>query len=363
MQAYKVFKQLNSIDDLELSFYEEVSEIPENEGDLETTVSYVKDTRDGKLYIKKEIKNGDKSVFQGLLEYEKKNGKKLAGIPRILTITDDRSTVYTIEEFINYPTLHMVMESQSVTAEELTLIFREMCIILERLHKSAKPITHGDISTRNILVDMDAVRGKTKDQKVYLVDFNRGEKHMLRADISHDMKDCCKALRECMDTLVLKSITEFDGTLWEGLKDIAENGPVKYTTDRQMIADLGRLIGKRAPRRELSKKKKYTLPGFRTKKVWKGIIASVVYFFMIIITLFMDFDYEGIMGFYARACGFGMMFTYISWYTNYMGVRDKYTWMTGKNVAKKLIGHIIAGIAIFGFWMMMIILPELLHIV
>ena len=363
MQAYKTMKQLNSIEDLELSFYEEVSEIPENEGDLETTVSYVKDTRDGKLYIKKEIKNGDKSVFQGLMEYEEKNGKKLIGVPRILTITDDRSTVYTIEEFINCPNLHMIMESQSVTAEELILIFREVFIVLERLHKSAKPITHGDVSAKNILVDMDAIRGKTKDQKVYLVDFNRGAKHMLRTDISEDMKDCCKTLRECMDTLVLKSITEIDGTLWEGLKDIAENGPVKYTTDRQIISGLGMLIGKRAPRREKPKKKSYTLPGFRTKKLWKGLIASVVYFLMIIITIFMDFDYEGILGLYARACGFGMMFTYISWYTNYMGVRDKYTWMTGNNVAKKFIGHIIAGIAIFGFWMMMIILPDLLHII
>lgn len=363
MQGFKAFKQLDSISELELSFYEEISEIPENEGDLETTVSYVKDTRDGKLYIKKEIKNGDKSVFQELLNYEEKNGKKLLGVPRILTITDDRSTVYTIEEFINCPTLHSVMESQAVTAEELTLIFREACIILERLHKSSKPVTHGAVSTKNILVDMDAVRGVTKDQKVYLVDFNRGEKHMLRADISQDMKDCCKALRECMDTLVLKSITGFDGPLWEGLKDIAENGYVKYTTDRQMIADLGRLIGKRAPRRDKPKKKSYTLPGFRTKKVWKGIIASVVYFFMIIITLFMDFDYEGILGMYTRACSFGMMFSYISWFTNYMGVRNIYSWMTGKNVAKKLIGHIIAVIAIFGFWMIMIIMPELLHII
>lgn len=363
MQRYKTFRQLDSISEFELSFYEEISEIPENEGDFETTVSYVKDTRDGKLYIKKELKNTDKSVYQALLKYEEVNGKKLPGVPKIITITDDGNTVYTIEEFINFPTLHNIMESQAVTVEELILIFREVCIILEKLHKSANPITHGAISAENILVDMDAVRGKTKEQKVYLVDFNRGGKHLLRADISNDMKRCCKALRECMDTLVLKSITELDGTLWEGLKDIAENGPVKYTTDRQMIADLGRLIGKRAPRTEKPKKKSYTLPGFRTKKIWKGMIASIVYFLMIVVTFFMDFDYDGILGLYARACAFGMMATYISWFTNYLGVRDKYSWMTGKSVVKKLIGHIIAGIAIFGFWMIMIIMPDLLHII
>lgn len=362
MQRVKAFKQLDSISELELSFYEEISEIPENEGDLETTVSYVKDTRDGKLYIKKEIKNGDKSVFQELLNYEEKNGKKLLGVPRILTITDDRSTVYTIEEFINCPTLHSVMESQAVTAEELTLIFREVCIILERLHKSAKPVTHGAVSSRNILVDMDAVRGVTKDQKVYLVDFNRGEKHMLRADISQDMKDCCKALRECMDTLVLKSITGFDGPLWEGLKDIAENGYVKYTTDRQMIADLGRLIGKRAPRREKPKKKSYVLPGFRTKKLWKMAIATLVYAFMIIVTLAVESDYSSWWSLYYKACAFGLMFSYPAWFSNYMGVRDKYPWLTGKNVAKKLIGHIIAVIAIFGFWTIMLIGPDILHL-
>ncbi len=362
MQGYRMFKQLNSVEDLELSFYEEVSQIPENEGDLETTVSYVRDTRDGKLYIKKEILNGDKSVYQELLMYEEKNGKKLNGVPKLFTITDDGNRVYTIEEFINCPTLHNVMESQSVTAEELTLIFREVCIILEKLHKSAKPIAHGDVSAKNILVDMDAIRGLTKNQKVYLVDFNRGTKQHLRIDISQDMKDCCKTLRQCMDSLVLKSITEFDGPLWEGLKDIAENGPVKFTTDRQMISGLGMLIGKRAPRRENPKKKSYAIPGFRTKKLWKMVIASFAYIFMVLIAINVDMDYEGIWNVYERLCAFGLMFSYPAWFCNYMGVRDKYSWLNGKSVVKKLIGHFIAVVAIFGFWMMMIIAPDLLNI-
>ncbi len=56
-----------------------------------------------------------------------------------------------------------------------------------------------------------------------------------------------------------------------------------------------------------------------------------------------------------------MMLSYVAWFADYLGVRNKYGWMTGKNVAKKLIGHIIAGIGIFGFWMMMmIIIPSLI---
>ncbi len=362
MVRYKTFTQLNSIEDLELSYYEEISKIPENEGDLATTVSYVKDTRDGKLYIKKELLNTDKAVYQELLRFEELNEKKLPGVPKLLTITDDGNKLYTIEEFINCPTLHSVMESKAVTAEELVAIFREVAIILETLHKGKNPISHGDISPRNILVNMDAFRGNTKEQKVYLVDFNRAKRNSFKVDISEDIKKTCQTLRGCMDTLVLKSITEFDGTFWEELKDIAENGPVKYTTDRQMITDLGRLINKRAPRTE-KKKNKYTLPGFRTKKLWKGFIAIVAYLLVFVITCYADYDCDGLMGLYTRGCAFGMMASYITWYTNYLGVRDKYPWMTGKSVVKKLIGHIIAGIAIFGFWMVMIILPDLLHII
>ncbi len=362
MVRYKTFKQLNSIEDLELSFYEEMSEIPENEGDLATTVSYVKDTRDGKLYIKKELLNTDKEVYQELLRYEEINEKKLPGVPKLITITDDGNKLYTIEEFINCPTLYSVMESQAVTAEELVAIFREVSIILERLHKGKNPISHGDISSRNILVDMEAIRGNTKDQKVYLVDFNRAERNLFKVDISEDIKRICQTLRSCMDTLVLKSINEIDGALWQELKVIAKNGPETYKTDRQMITDLGRLINKRAPRTE-KKKNKYTLPGFRTKKLWKSLIAIIAYLFMFVIICYSDFDYDGIMGLYARGCGFGMMATYVTWFTNYLGVRDKYTWMTGKNVVKKLVGHIVAGIAIFGFWMMMIILPDLMNII
>lgn len=363
MDGFKRMVQLDSLQELELSCYEEVSQIPENEGDLETTVSYVRDKRDGKLYIKKELKNTDKDVYQALMNYPVDNEKKLAGVPEIKSITDDRSTTYIIEEFVNLPTLNKLMESGAVGVEELISIFREVSIVLENLHGGKKPITHGDITARNILVDMDAVRGKTKNQKVYLVDFNRGDKHLLKADISQDMKKTCAVLRDCMDILMLKSITELDGDMWNNLKDIAETGPGRFTTDRQLTQALGRLIGKRAPREVKPKKKSYLLPGFRTKKVWKAVLALLGYAAMLWLAFAIEVDAEGIMGLYTRVCTFMLMFSYPMWFANYMGVRDKYSWMTGKNVIKKIIGHVVAMIAIFGFWMMMIILPDLLHII
>lgn len=355
------FKRLNSMAELELSCYEEVSVIPDNEGDYETTVSYVRDKRDGKLYIKKELKNADKSVYQELLDFEELNERKLPGVPKIASITDDGNTVYIIEELVNCPTLRKVMESQAMSAETLTLIFREVSIILEKLHKGKNPISHGAISDTNILVNMDAIKGNTKEQKVYLVDFNMGEKHLIKADIKRDIEGACMTLRSCMDTMMLKSITELDGELWEGLKDIAGNGPTRFATDRQMMLALGKLIGKGAPRGDKPKKKNYTIPGFRTKKLWKGIIASIGYTFMVIVAAFMDFDYEGIWSIYEKVCVFGCMFSYVAWFANYMGVRDKYKSVTGKSWLKKLVGHFIAIVAIFGFWIMMIIGPDLLH--
>ena len=117
MDGFKRMVQLDSLQELELSCYEEVSQIPENEGDLETTVSYVRDKRDGKLYIKKELKNTDKDVDQALMNYPVDNEKKLAGVPEIKSITDDRSTTYIIEEFVNLPTLNKLMESGAVGVE------------------------------------------------------------------------------------------------------------------------------------------------------------------------------------------------------------------------------------------------------
>ncbi|MBE5946900.1 MAG: protein kinase family protein [Lachnospiraceae bacterium] len=357
------FKKLNRIDELELSMYEEVSEIPENEGDYETSVKYVRDIRDGKLYIKKEIKNGDESLYQELLEFEEINEKKLLGVPQIISVTDAGNTVYVIEEFINCPTLKKVMESQAVTAETLTLIFREISIILERLHKGKSPITHGSISDANILVNMDAINGNTKEQKVYLVDFNMGQKHLLKADVSKDITSTCNVLKSCMDTMMFKSIIELEGELWDGLMDIAKNGPARYTTDRQMMLELGKLIGKRAPRTVKPKKKNYTLPGFRTKKLWKGAIASLGYLFMIMVAYYMDFDYYGLWNIYERVCVLGGMFSYVAWFANYMGVRDKYKAMTEKSILKKLFGHFIAVVAIFGFWMVMLVGPDLFNLV
>ena len=360
MQRYKT---LDRIDELELSMYQDVSEIPDIEGDYDSTVTYVRDIRDGKLYIKKELKNVDKDVYEGLLEFEEINVRKLPGVPKIVSVTDAGNTVYVIEEFINCPTLRKIIESHAVSVDTLALIFREVSIILEKLHKGKNPITHGSISDTNILVNMDAIKGNTKEQKVFLVDFDCGEKHLLKADVSKDIQGACSTLKSCMDAMMLKSITELDGELWDGLKDIAENGPTQYATDRQMMIDIGKLIGKRAPRVEKPKKKNYTLPGFRTKKLWKSVIASLGYFFMIFVAYHMDFDYEGPWNIYERVCIFSGMLSYVAWFTNYMGVRDKYKSMTGKSILKKLLGHFIAVVAIFGFWMMMLVGPELLHLV
>jgi len=361
MNVMQRYKKLDRINELELSMYEEISEIPDVEGDYDSRVSYVRDIRDGKLYIKKELKNVDKDVYEGLLKFEEINERKLPGVPKIISITDGGNTVYVIEEFINCPTLRKVIESHAVSPDTLALIFREVSIILEKLHKGKNPISHGAISDTNILVNMEAIKGNTKEQKVYLVDFDCGEKHLLKADVGKDIQGACNTLKSCMDAMMLKSIVELDGELWDGLKDIAENGPARYSIDRQMMIDIGKLIGKRAPRVDKPKKKNYTLPGFRTKKFWKGFIASIGYILMFFIAYHMDYDYEGYWNIYERVCVFCGMFSYVTWFTNYMGVRDKYTFMTGKSIIKKILGHFIAVVAIFGFWMMMLVGPELFH--
>ena len=109
------------------------------------------------IYIKKELKAYNKEVWKTLKELD------LQGIPHIYSLKENEEELEIIEEYISCNTLEDCLKERCFSHEEAYQITRQLCVILDVLHKQIPPIIHRDIKPENIFYD-----GK----HVYLFDFD-----------------------------------------------------------------------------------------------------------------------------------------------------------------------------------------------
>lgn len=155
-----------------LSLYETLSELhcsPKSE------ISLVRNSLDGKFYIKKVLQNYNREVFEKLKQLE------TIHIPCIYEIFQQDKTLIVIEEFINGQTLEQLMKEHGTLSEEVAIRYMiTLCEILAQLHQQQPPLIHRDIKPKNVMISNDGV--------LKLIDF----------DVSRMYRQDCK-----LDTHVL----------------------------------------------------------------------------------------------------------------------------------------------------------------
>lgn len=131
----------------------------------ENSAHLVQHVESGKTYVKKELRNYDRSVF----EYIKM--RDLSGIPHIVDIIENfgegkrPDVLIVIEEYITGSTLREVLDAYGPVKPDIALDYMmQLCQTLSVLHDRKRPIVHTRISPENVMV--------TRNGLIYLLNFD-----------------------------------------------------------------------------------------------------------------------------------------------------------------------------------------------
>lgn len=140
--------------ELRLSYYREITYVNKAH-----QVKLVQHLETEKIFVLKELKVYDLQVFSYLSE------NALMGIPKIVELIQQGSSLYVIEEYIPGDSIKELLDLNGPFAEKKAVtIIRQLCQILKPLHAHHPPIIHRDIKPSNLIVKPDG--------SLVLIDFN-----------------------------------------------------------------------------------------------------------------------------------------------------------------------------------------------
>lgn len=140
-------------EELRLSFYKEIASVSEHHG-----VKLVQHVDTGKVYVKKELKHYDISIFETI-----RNGH-FPGIPVIKELIESDDRLIVIEDYISGHSVEEILEVGPFSVNETIRVISALCDILEPFHSNTPQIVHRDIKDSNVIID--------NERKVYLIDFD-----------------------------------------------------------------------------------------------------------------------------------------------------------------------------------------------
>lgn len=347
---------MNLNTEFKLSLYEELKLIHKSR---KVEIFLVQNIQDEKIYIKKEIKEYTRDVYESI-----KNIKTI-NMPKIYEVFELNEKLIVIEEYINGDTLQSILERENKLDEKIVIKYMiSLCDILEKIHGLNPPIIHRDIKPANIIISNDNI--------LKLIDFDisrtykEGEKmdttllgtkgYASPEQFGFDQTDCRSdiyAMGVMMNVLTTgKHIKEeLNNTL---LKDIIKKCTHISAEDRyDNVLDLKKeLINKLYNSSKVEKDNKINmnfsnsnqkaLPGFRSKNFIYMILSSFWYLFLIM-ALFVATSFNEFLG------NVILIVTMLSIYfifTNYLGIKNKLPILKSKKILIRLVGYWIYSLVI-----------------
>jgi serine/threonine protein kinase len=121
-------------------------------------ITVVRNHENDRRYIRKLLTTYDKSIYEYL------QGHPIAHMPRIIELYESSNCLIVIEEYIEGRTVDDILADTLVPEDRAVSIAKEICTILDELHRPPKPIVHRDIKPSNIII--------TPGDEVFLLDMN-----------------------------------------------------------------------------------------------------------------------------------------------------------------------------------------------
>lgn len=276
---------------LENSYYNTVAAI-----NSAHNIDLVQHRESGKIYIRKTLDVYNLHIYEYLLEHP------INGIPRLHNLYEENGQLILIEDFISGTSLQEIIDTQALTLDLIVRFMVELCSILEKLHMPDPPIIHRDIKPSNIII--------TPYNHVCLIDFNAAK--YLNDTAAHDtvllgtkgyaapeqygfgfstpQTDIYALgilLRELSSALPVPT-NRFDAII----RKCTEMNPAdRMETVQELKTEIEKLQicnSQKTQRSMPSTWKDLIPPGFRTKKTWKMLSASTIYFFIFWLCLILE---------------------------------------------------------------------------
>lgn len=275
--------------------YDELEVIKENEY---KKISLVRSQIDHLLYLKREIVDYNKEIYNQLVNIDS------IYLPKIYGVQEQHNKIIAIEEYINAPTLEEVLLNEQISKEKALNIFCEVCKAVQELHQLVPPIIHRDIKPSNIFYD----RGK-----IYLFDFDISRNYQIQKNKdtrilgsvgyaapeqfgfgqSNKQSDiyALGVLLNVLLTNKLPNESMYVGSESKVIRKAISIDPTqRYTSVDRMVYDLG------------IKYKKYdltslflSLPGIRNDSRIKKILASIGYICLFMFCFSASITHDGVL--------------------------------------------------------------------
>ncbi|MDD2354967.1 MAG: serine/threonine-protein kinase [Lachnospiraceae bacterium] len=330
--------------DCEKSFYRELYHYA---GDDK---SIVMDTISGRICFKKILDVYNVDVFEYLMTHSDIH------IPKIRAFWKEDERLVVIEELISGDTLEYILCNNHPTDERRKDYLAQICDGLSFLHRAVPSIIHRDLKPSNIMVTDDGI--------VKIIDYDA-------AKIFDE--------NETKDTIQI-------GTKGSAAPEQYGFGKVDERTDiyslgiliRQMFPDDMAMLAIADKASELNPKDRYSsvlklkaqfqtskqahkmncvkaLPGFRTGKFWKMIVAVIGYVLLLSIALTLQSKTgnkpdTGLRLWINRIAILGICISLVDLFTNWTGIYHKFPFISSKNYLLKAIGYALAAVIIIFFW-------------
>lgn len=329
---------------LEISYYKTIATINE-----EHRIYLVQHMQNHKIYIKKLQEVYNLSVYEQLKEHN------ITGIPQIVDYYEEDGKLLLIEEYISGISLQELMDTSRITLESIDSYICELCDILVQLHSLNPPMVHRDIKPSNILI--------TPYNHVVLIDFNAA-KYLTNKETpdtvllgtkgyaapeqygfgSSTPKTDIYALGVLIKELVA-SLPE-PTTLYDPIieKCTQINPKERFETVTRLMENLPRKQEEtlQATNTISKRLKPFMLPGYRTRNLWKMLLATPGYLMILWFSIDLDIKNTPMPAVWVqRICLLLMFLSVVFVFSNYYNIQRYMPLCRHKNFYLRQLGKIL----------------------
>lgn len=336
-----------------LSFYKEISPVSDHEN-----ISIVQHQITGQIYVKKILQNYGSHTLHQIRDNPHKN------VCRLIEIFEDDPFV-VIEEYLGGRTLEEILNAGPLPEADAVPIILDICEGLSHLHNLSPPVIHRDIKPSNIIVTNEGI--------VKIIDFNASR--LYKATVTEDTVILGTAgyaspeqfgFRETdarsdiysLGVLINYLLTGkhpkedvYQGRLKKVIQKALNLSPEKRFQNAGKLKAAVQSASKISASVRLPQAQKQTaeksvgfsipVPGFRSGRIWKMLLAAAGYFSIIGSALNFQATGNAVVDAADKVCFIAMCLLLIFLYTNYLHIRGRLPLFKSKKRIVQVAGYLV----------------------